>query len=101
MADERDARRAERVDEAEQVRREVLGRVGGRIGPLALAVAALIERDHVEAIGERRRDEVEPVRVCRAAVEETEDRAADDSPFEKVQPQPADHDGTLARGLAS
>jgi len=101
VADERDARRAERVDEAEQIGGEILGRVRRRVGPLALAVAALIERDHVEAIGERRRDEVEPVRMRGAAVEETEHRAADDSPLEKVEPQPADRDGTLARGLAS
>src|SRR5262249_49600480 len=101
VADERDARRAERADEAEQVGGEVFGRVGRRVGPLALPVAALIERERVEAIGERGRDEVEPVRVRGAAVEETEDRAADDSPLEKVQPQPADHDGTFARSLAS
>jgi hypothetical protein len=64
-------------------------------------VTALIERDHVKSIDERRRDEVEPVSVRGAAVQETHDRTSDDSPFEKVQPEPADDDGTPACGLAS
>jgi hypothetical protein len=36
-----------------------------------------------------------------AAVEETEDRTSGNSPLEKAQAQPANHDGTFARGLAS
>jgi hypothetical protein len=55
----------------------------------------------VKSIGERRRDEVEPVGVRGAAVQKTESRAAGVSPLEEAQAQPADDDGTLARGLAS
>src|SRR5215475_7892565 len=101
VADERDLPEAERVDEAQEVRREVLGRVGRRLRPLALAVAALIERDHVKPIRERGRDAVEPVSVRGAAVEEAEGRTAGVSPLEEAQRELADDDGTFARGPAS
>ncbi len=85
VADERDPPPSERVDDAEQVGREVFRRVRGRLRPLALAVTALIERDHVKPIGERGRDPVEPVGGGRAAVQKTEDGAAGDAPLEKAQ----------------
>jgi hypothetical protein len=85
VPDERDPRQAERVEEADQVGREVFGRVGRWLRPLALAVAALIERDHVKSVRERGRDEIEPVGVGGAAVEEAEDRTSGDSRLEKAQ----------------
>ena len=101
MADERDPCEIERVDEPDQVRREVFGAVRRRLRPLALAVAALIERDHVKSLGERGRHEVEPVGMRGAAVKKAEDRAPHVSPLEKAQPEPADHDRAPPRGLAS
>ena len=73
---------------------------GTRLGDTA-AVTALIEGDHVESIDERGRDEIEPVRMGRAAVQEAKDRAPGGSRLEKAQTQPADHDRARARGLAS
>ena len=101
MADERDPCETERVDEPEQVGREVFGAVRRRLRPLALAVTALIERDHVKSLGERGRHEVEPVGMRGAAVQETEDRAPRVAPFEKAQAESADHDRAPARALAS
>jgi hypothetical protein len=48
-------------------------------------VAALIERDHVEPIGEGRNDTIEPVRVRRTAVEETHRRRIGRTGLEVVQ----------------
>ena len=101
MADECDPPPAERVDHPQQIGREVFGRVGRRLRPLTLAVTALIERDHVKPIGERGRDQIEPVGVGRAAVQKTEDGAAGGSPLEKTQAQTVDLDETPARDLAS
>ena len=42
--------------------------VGGRADPVAVAVAALVERNYVMVRREPRRDEIEPVAVGRAAV---------------------------------
>ena len=55
----------------------------------------------MKSVDECRRDEVEPVGVRGAAVQETDGRAPDNAPFEKAQSQPTDDDGTLARELAS
>ena len=86
---------------AEQVGGEVLGRVGGRLRPLALAVTALIERDHVESVGERRRDAIEPVRVGGAAVQEAEHRAPGVPHSRKLKRRPLTSTERRARGLAS
>jgi hypothetical protein len=101
VADERHPPPAEGVEDAEQVGGEVLGRVRRRPCPLALAVAALIEGDHVEPAHERGRDVIEPVGVGRAAVQKAEDGAAGHSPLEKVQAEAVDLDRLLARDLAS
>src|SRR5207247_9688737 len=53
VADDGHAPPAEGVHHTDEVAREVFGGVRRRLGPLALAVAALIERDHVEPLGER------------------------------------------------
>jgi hypothetical protein len=101
VADERHPPPAEGVEDAEQVGGEVLGRVRRRPCPLALAVAALIEGDHVEPADERGRDVIEPVGVGRAAVQEADDRTTRRLPLEKAQSQTVDVDRTSARATTS
>src|SRR5207249_2104510 len=81
----------------DEVAREVFGGVRRRLDPLALAVAALIERDHVEPLGERGRDQIEPVRVRRATVEEAEGGTTGATPVEEVQPKAVDAERPRAR----
>ena len=99
MADHRHALPAEGVHHPDEVAREVLGGVRGRLGPLALTVAALIERDHMESLGERGRDQIEPVGVRRAAVQEAERGATGGPPLEQVQPKAVDPERPRPRGL--
>ena len=101
MPDDRHALPAQRVHDADEVTREVLGGVRGRLGPLALAVAALIERDHVEPVGERGRHQIEPVSVRRAAVQEAERGATRRAPLEEAQAEAVDLEPARPRGLAA
>src|SRR5207302_1963358 len=91
-------RPAQPVHQLQQVAGEVQGSVGGRLGPLALAVAALVERKHVEPVGKGGRHLVEPVRVGRAAVKEAEGRRAGPARFQEVQAQPANPSAGKAGG---
>ena len=100
MADDGHALPAEGIHHTDEVAREVFGGVRGRLGPLALAVAALIERDHVEPLGERGRDQIEPVRVRRATVQEAEGGPTGSTPLEEVQPKAVDPERPHPRGLA-
>ena len=87
MADDNHTRPAQHIHQSGEVRREVLGAVGGRVGPGALTVTALIQRDDVKAVGERGRDGVEPVRVRRAAVQKAERRRTRRAGFQEMQLQ--------------
>jgi len=78
----------ESVHQAAQVIAEVLGAVGGRLRPLALPVAALVEREEVEAVGEGGSHGIKPVAVGRAAMEEEESRTPGYPPFEGVKLKP-------------
>src|SRR5262249_18702796 len=91
---------AQRVDHGQEVGGKILGRIRRRNGPLALAVAALIERDDVEAVDERARDPVEPVGVCRSAVEHEQPGTGRVAPLERVQGDLAGLEGTVTRGRA-
>ena len=55
---------------------------------LAVAMAAQVGCEHAIAIGERGRDEVPPVRMRRAAVQEHDHRAVGPTPREGVQHEP-------------
>jgi hypothetical protein len=65
-------RRAESpsVDHLIQIRHIMPRAVRPFVGPVAVAVSALIEREYMKIRGERRRDEVPPVRMRRAAMQE-------------------------------
>ncbi len=69
VADQHEIAQVELLDHLRQVRRVTLVGVRRRIRPLAVAVAALIQRDYAIGRDEARRDEVEPVRVGGAAVQ--------------------------------
>src|SRR5687767_10358957 len=101
MPHQRHAAPAEVVHEGEQVRGEVLGGIRGRRGPCALAVTALIERDHVEPVGERRNYMIEPVRVRRAAMKETDGRRLGWPGRQIVQIQAVYADISMVRQLAT
>jgi len=64
-------------------------------------VAALIERDHVEPVGERGRHQIEPVSVRRAAVQEAERGATGRAPLEEAQAEAVDLEPARPRGLAA
>jgi hypothetical protein len=99
VADHGHPRPAHGVGHADQITREVLGRVGGLGRPLAGPVAALVEREHVEPVGEGGHDPVEPVGVRRATVQEAERGAAGFAPFQGVERQPADLEGSGPGGF--
>src|SRR6202167_1957683 len=67
-------RRAESpsVDHLIQIRYVVPRAVRPFVGPVALAMPALIERERMKVTGKRRRDKVPPMRVRRAAMQEQE-----------------------------
>jgi len=99
VADHGHAAPAQGVHHPDQVAREVLGGVRRTGRPLAPAVAALVERDHVIASAERGDDGVEPVRVRGATVQEAERGATGLAPFQRVEGQPADLEGALTGGF--
>src|SRR3990170_2218410 len=101
MADEGHGPPAESLHHPEQIPAEVLGPVGGRLGPLALAVPPLIQGEDVEAVGEGGRHGVEPVGVGRPAVEEQETREAGSAPFEAVEAQGVDGQAAASRRFAA
>src|SRR5439155_351856 len=59
---------AQPVHQGEQIAREILGGVGRWSRPLAPAVAALVEGNHVEPVSQGRHDPIEPVGVRGAAM---------------------------------
>ena len=72
-------------EQGEGVAGHGFGAVFGVAGPLAVAVAALVEGVDVEAVGEVEGDEVPGVGGLVAAVEEEEGRVAGVAPFEQVE----------------
>src|SRR5580692_865836 len=65
-------RRAESpsVDHLIQIRHVMPRAVRPFVGPVAVAMSALVERQYMKIPGERRRDEVPPMRVRGAAMQE-------------------------------
>jgi hypothetical protein len=84
---------AERVQDPQEVAGKVLRGVGGRRRPVALAVAPLVERHDVAAIGEGRGHQVEPVGMGGASVQEAEPGLPRLTPFQGVQAEAADLQG--------
>jgi hypothetical protein len=91
----------ERIQKMPEVFREVLGAVGRRIRPLALSVAALVQGDHVEAVGKGRDNSVKPVAVGRAAVEEEKAPIPMHPPLERVELEPVGEDESGTRKAAA
>ena len=87
----------ERLHHPQEVRGEVLGGVLARRRPLALAVAALVEGQHVVAPDEGGDHRVEPVGVGRAAVQEAERGASRRRPLERAQAEPVHREGSAYR----
>jgi hypothetical protein len=85
VADDNHVPPAERIHHRHQVAREVLGAVARRVGPVAQAVASLIERDEMKPILEGRRYLIEPVGVGGAPVQEAQGGAAGGAPLEQVE----------------
>ena len=80
----------QRIHDAEEVRRELLGAVP-RVGrPVALPVAPLVERDDVEPVNERGHHRVEPMGMGRAAMEEAQRGAAGLAPLERAESHAVD-----------
>ena len=69
MPDQHEVGEIELLHESVQVRGVGAPRVGVLLGPRAVAVAALIQRQDVVIVVEAGCDEVEPVRVRRPAVD--------------------------------
>ena len=90
----------EAVDDANDVAREVLGRVGRWVCPRALPVAALVQRRDVMALRERGREGVEPVRVGGPPMEKQDAGRGHRPPLEEVELETADLDPPASRGLA-
>src|SRR5215472_3534149 len=96
VADEGHPPPAERIHDPDQVRGELLRSIPGIRRPVALAVAPLIERDHVEPVNERRHHRVEPMGMGRASVQEAESRATGLAPLERTESHAVD--GECAAG---
>src|SRR5262249_43691447 len=87
VPDQRHACPAQARHQPAQILGKIGGRVGGRCRPLAVAVTALVEGDHVIAIPERGNDAIEPMRMRRTAVQETQGRCARRARLQEVQTQ--------------
>jgi len=68
MADEHEVAQVERVDRGVEVRRVIPVEIRRRLDCLAVAVAAQVDRAHVEIGDEARCDVIEPVRMRSTAV---------------------------------
>src|SRR5215467_13149287 len=90
VADECHPPPAERIHDPDQVRRELLRSIPGIRRPVALAVAPLIERDHVEPVNERRHHRVEPMGMGGASVQEAESGATGLAPLERTESHAVD-----------
>ena len=86
------------VDERERVLGHRRRRVVGVARPLAVVVAALVDREHVVAVGEVQADEVPGVRGLVAAVEQQQRRRAGLAPLEEVEALVPQH--RVARAVA-
>jgi hypothetical protein len=92
MADESEVAQIELFDHCRDIGHVALVAVIRRLGARAVAMAALVQRAHVIVGGEASRDEIEPVRVHRAAVQAQHGRAAFAAIVEVVEPEPVDFD---------
>src|SRR6059058_4804540 len=78
------------VDKALGVRERRANRIIAVMGPVAVAVAALIERDAVIFVAQRQADEVPGMRRQGAAMQEDDGRQMLVAPIEIVKPHPAE-----------
>src|SRR5438552_14771625 len=78
------------VDKALGVRERRANRIIAVMGPVAVAVAALIERDAVIFVAQRQADEVPGMRRQGAAMQEDDGRQMLVAPIEVMEPHPAE-----------
>src|SRR5206468_6011752 len=84
-------------EEGADVGHEVVAAVAARGRPVRVAVAALIEGEHVVIAGQVGRDLVPAVRGLRAAVEEQHGRLAPGAPVEEVEAEAVEGGGAVGR----
>ena len=78
------------VDKALAVRERGANRIVAVSCPIAVAVAALIERDAVEVVAQREADEIPGVRGQCAAMQKDDRRPVLVAPVEVMEPHPAE-----------
>ena len=81
---------AEMVDKPLGVGELGAHRIVGVVRPIAVAVAALVEREAVVVVAQRQADEVPGMRVQRAAMQKHDRRQVLVAPVEIVKPHPAE-----------
>src|SRR5271166_3013210 len=95
-------RRAEspRIDEGIEVRDVMARAVFPLLGPFAVAVAAQVHRESMEAVGEMRPDEIPPMPMGRAAMNEENRRLALAAIVDTIQRQAVDDEFTLGHAIS-
>src|SRR5437588_11637667 len=78
------------IDHLLEIGQVVQRAIGPFGGPLALPMAALIERERMESIDERGRDEIPPMSVRRSAMQKQDRRLALAAVIEAVEHQAID-----------